>query len=309
MLQETALSPATKQAYTTGSKRYKLFCKQYGITPFPATELTLCYFVAHLSHQCQYPTVRLYLAATRAEHLNRGFEDPLKDSAQLKLLLQGLQKQAKPRTRLPISPNLLQQLTQTILDNPLLNQLDRYLYAAVITMAYFGCLRAGEITYPSSHYFDYNRHVTLEDITIQHKSIQLRIKYSKTDQVGAGSTIIIGRSKQDICPVKILKKFLHLRRHAHRSDAAFRFKNGTLLTRRKLQAILHRTLHSLNLPAELFGTHSLRIGSATAAAEAGVPIKVIKAMGRWSSDCYRRYIRTPHQSLQGLTRKLCTLQE
>ena len=38
----------------------------------------------------QCPTIRLYLAAIRAEHLNRGLAEPMKDSEQLKLLLQGL---------------------------------------------------------------------------------------------------------------------------------------------------------------------------------------------------------------------------
>ena len=37
-------------------------------------------------------------------------------------------------------------------------------------------------------------------------------------------------------------------------------------------------------------THSFRIGGASAAASAGVPDSVIKIMGRWSSDCYRRYL-------------------
>ena len=75
--------------------------------------------------------------------------------------------------------------------------------------------------------------------------------------------------------------------------------------RPRLQAMIHNTLHSLKLPAELFGTHSLCIGSATAAAEARIPMKIIKAMGRWSSDCYHRYIHTPHEILRSLTSKLC----
>ena len=308
-LQELALAPATKRAYATGSKRYIKFCKQYNITPFPATELTLCYFAAHLSEQCQYATVRLYLSAVRAEHLNRGLEDPLQDAAQLKLLMQGLQKHSQPRTRLPISPQLLQQLVLAILDNPFFCQLDRYLYATVVSITFFGCLRASEVTYPSSDGYDGSRHLTLEDITVQHREIRLRIKYSKADQSGIGAIVVIGPSKQIVCPVKLLKRFLHLRRHAHRTDAAFRLQNGSLLTRSNLLSVLRTTPNSLNMPAEQFGTHSLRIGSATAAAEAGIPIKIIKAMGRWSSDCYRRYIRTPHRTLRHLIQKLCTSQQ
>ena len=113
---------------------------------------------------------------------------------------------------------------------------------------------------------------------------------SKTDQLGKGSKIVIGQSKQAICPVKITRRFLQYQQQANHSDALFRLKNGSLLTRQRLQSVLRESLTMLNLPAKHFGTHSLRIGSATAAAQAGVPVKIIKALGRWSSDCYRRYL-------------------
>ena len=40
-----------------------------------------------------------------------------------------------------------------------------------------------------------------------------------------------------------------------------------------------------------FGLHSLRIGGATALFQAGADPLVIRTMGRWSSDCYRLYVR------------------
>ena len=137
------------------------------------------------------------------------------------------------------------------------------------------------------------------DVTIHQSTVQLRLKCSKTDQFRRGATIIIGASKQDICPVQITKQFLHLRKHAHKSDAIFRLRDGSLLTTPRLLAMTHNTLRSLKVPVELFG---LCIGSATVVAEAGIPMKIIKAMGRWSNDCYHS---TPHRILRSLTSKLC----
>ena len=37
-------------------------------------------------------------------------------------------------------------------------------------------------------------------------------------------------------------------------------------------------------------------------------LRIIKAMGRWSSDCYRNYIHTPHRILRSLSSKLCASQ-
>ena len=45
-----------------------------------------------------------------------------------------------------------------------------------------------------------------------------------------------------------------------------------------------------------FGTHSLRIGGATALFAAGADETVIRTMGRWSSDCYRLYVRACFES-------------
>ena len=240
----------------------------------------------------QHATIRLYIAAVQAEQMSRGLEDPLKDTQQLSWLLRGVQRQSKTRTRLPINPKLQQQLIESILNNRHLSKYDRYLYATTISIAYFKCLRAGEVSYPSTHSFHPKQHLTIKDIIIHQNTVELRLKSSKTDQFRRGATIIIGPSKQNICPVQITKQFLYLRKHAHKSDAIFRLKDGSLLTRPRLQAMIRNTLHSLKVPAELFGTHSLCIGSATAAAEAGIPMKIIKAMGRWSSDCYCRYICT-----------------
>ncbi len=42
--------------------------------------------------------------------------------------------------------------------------------------------------------------------------------------------------------------------------------------------------------------HSFRIGAATFAAERGFSDAQIRSMGRWQSDAFRKYIRTPSLS-------------
>lgn len=306
-LQRAALSPATTKVYKAGTNQYSRFCHKYHITPFPTTELTLCYFAAHLSKEVQFPTVRVYLAAVRSKQLDMGWPDPLRGTQQLNRLLQGLSRDSVTRTRLPISPAILDKLLQTVLEDHSMKKHDRFLYASVISIAYFGCLRAGELCYPSSRHFSTEKHLTLNDLQIVDSTIELTIKQSKTDQQGKGFKVVIGQSNQMTCPVKLTTKFLQYRCHAQKTDALFRYRDGSLLTRPKLQKMLRNALSANKLPPEMFGTHSLRIGSATAAAEAGIPTDIIKAMGRWSSDCYRRYTRAPHKTLRNLTSQLCNM--
>lgn len=55
-------------------------------------------------------------------------------------------------------------------------------------------------------------------------------------------------------------------------------------------------------PAQ-FGTHSLRIGGATALFACGADETVIRTMGRWSSDIHRLYVRACFERCCSWTRR------
>ena len=77
----------------------------------------------------------------------------------------------------------------------------------------------------------------------------------------------------------------------------FYFQSGRLLTRSSVICLLRDAARHAGLPYHSLKGHSFRIGAASTAAAAGLPDWLIKAMGRWSSDCYQLYIRTPQQVL------------
>ena len=148
-----------------------------------------------------------------------------------------------------VNPKLLQLLIQSILSTKGICKQDRYLYATAISLAYFGYLRAGELSYPSVRSYNPKQHLTVRDITIHNNTVQLWIKHSKTDQLGKGATIIIGPSKTDTCPVLITQQFLHFRRHVRNTDALFCFQYGSLLTRPRLQAMLRKSITCSQAPS------------------------------------------------------------
>lgn len=87
--------------------------------------------------------------------------------------------------------------------------------------------------------------------------------------------------------------------HPLNSDGPFYiFQSGLYLTRAQVTSKLRLLLKRLHIPTELYASHSFRIGAATTAAEAGLPPWLIQTVGRWSSNCFALYIRTPSSILQ-----------
>lgn len=70
-----------------------------------------------------------------------------------------------------------------------------------------------------------------------------------------------------------------------------------------LRGIIHDLMTAVGEEPSEFGTHSLRIGGATALFAGGATPTVIRTMGRWSSDCYRLYVRACYEQSLEWTRK------
>ena len=68
-----------------------------------------------------------------------------------------------------------------------------------------------------------------------------------------------------------------------------------------MRDMIKRLMNAVGEEPSEFGTHSLRIGGATAMFAAGATPTVIRTMGRWSSDCYRLYVRACYEQSMAWT--------
>ena len=116
------------------------------------------------------------------------------------------------------------------------------------------------------------------------------IKASKTDPFEEGTTIAIRATGDELCPIGALIEYGMARGAG--DGPLFVYEDGCPLTRSRFQSRLQELLALVGVSGD-YTTHSLRIGAATTAAAVGVPDRLIKTMGSWSSDAYRVYIRTP----------------
>ena len=68
--------------------------------------------------------------------------------------------------------------------------------------------------------------------------------------------------------------------------------------------ILAGILEQSGLSHKNYNIHSFRIGAATTARQAGIPDAQIQMLGRWQSNAYKQYIKTPREELARLSKQL-----
>ncbi|KAJ8307264.1 hypothetical protein KUTeg_015348 [Tegillarca granosa] len=140
-------------------------------------------------------------------------------------------------------------------------------YGKAYSLAFFGFLRVGELAVTTGNHTD--NIIAVTDIKVNQSpspSNELFLRYSKTDQLGFGTRILIPAVGGHLCPVKVLQSYLALRPQL--KGPLLRHYGGAPLTRYQFVAVLRKSLHKLGIPVMHYKAHSLRIGAATSAAMA-----------------------------------------
>ena len=250
----------------------------------------------------QFKTIKAYLAGIRHFYIIDLGVNPMisRQGAPLELLaitLRGIRKRqiVVKSTRLPISREILTGMC-TLLGQGIFEPYTSALAKAAATLAFFGLLRCGEFT---SCDLSHEPALSIGDVSIfQEKTgagISVNIRASKTDPFRAGCVIKVCQTGGIACPVEAMTQFLKHRAatFSQNNGPLFKQVDGRPLTRSAFVAIIRVILQRMGLNPDCYAGHSFRIGGATAAAEANIPDHLIKTLGRWSSDCYQTYIRTP----------------
>ena len=304
-----SIAASTRQTYSSGEKSFLDFCALYGSNTGPAMptdEETLIQYAAFLAQSIKHASIKNYLAAVRHLHIRNGYELNLKKCLRLQLVCRGIKRSqgSSKRTRLPITISHLK-LFHCFLAIPQTGRFDSIMIWAAMTLAFFGFLRLSELTCTGT--YSPAIHLSPSDITFLptwddpvHFSVQ--IKASKTDPFRTGQTILIGKSDQTICPLKAMQTYLLIRGSS--PGPLFQHFSGTALTREALIAETRQLLSLSGLNSSHYAGHSYRIGAATTAASVGLPPWLIKTLGRWSSDCYERYIQCPTPLLSRVSSQL-----
>ena len=243
------------------------------------------------------------MAAIRYMQITMGLPEPREYTSmpRLRLVQSGIQRAHASRQttkiRLPITPAILIRLKEHW--TPRKSEPDIVMLWAAAVLCFFGFFRAGEITIPTISGFEESKHLAWGDIAIVNvhnpQSLRVHLKRSKTDQLGKGVDVYIGKTDGPLCPVTAIMAYMAIR--GPTPGSFFKLANGHPLSKSSFTNKIRAGLQAVGLPESNFAGHSFRIGAATAAANAGIEDSVIRTLGRWSSSAFLTYIRTPREQL------------
>ena len=312
-LVRSGIQTSTRSAYESAIKWWKVWRSSRNcpiwISSDPARrqveEQDLCAFIAWRGLVCNmaHSTIHVTLHAIRRHHVESGFPDPLEDRRMVALTMAGLLRvQGGPIRKVPISMPVIRRLAG-YLDG---NVWDHLVFmTAIITMFLF-LLRSGEALRSkaipdgqkclrsSMLVFRRNQVALAWTQILEADEVVLMMGKSKTDPLGQGSVANVFQEVGDpLCLLSLLKRMFRLN-PTHFNPAASRFlflmSNNKVLRAGFVTRLLRRVAQEVGLPKKSLSVISLRSGGASAMWDAGFSAEEIKMRGRWSSDCWKRYV-------------------
>lgn len=298
---EASLSSASAKVYKRPWSLFTSWASQcLGNSEFllPVQPAVLALFISHLySHKYASSSVTTYVSAIGYVHKLAGVNDPT-ETAIIIQLLKGYRKLAPVRdVRLPITLPILRQVVQSF-EFTTSSAYQKRMLSALCSLAFFAFLRIGELTTSTGHHNNLIMLSQLDRLLDRQGKVQaLQLSLCQYKHSNPGQPFVIYIYPESICcPVQLILDYISLR--GYTQGPLFCWPDGRPISRAFFIEQLNAALKFNNLDASLYKAHSFRIGAASWAAAKGFSDSQIRLLGRWKSNAFLRYIRTPSLATQ-----------
>jgi hypothetical protein len=282
-LQTNSIEISTVKGYATGAWDYISFCLKFSL-PLTPTPQTLARYIAYTSKYIA--SAPKYL--TGAQHFLNDIY-PEFDTNRAHPLVQSTIRGSKKIRADPIrrkQPLRLSHLEAFVHVANTTCAYDDLLFATLLSCCFYGCHRLGELVWKNDKdQWDWRKVIKRASLSFPYNRMQYRLPYHKGDPFYHGTDVLFTHHNS-ANPIALMHDYITQRDRLHGArPALFICANGSVPTRswfdRKFFTLLDRD----------FGGHSPRVGAATYYASLGISESVIQALGRWSSQAWKIYIR------------------
>jgi integrase len=266
----------------------------------PAHQSYIASFMASLAGSYSGSTVSNYLYGLRAWHILHSVEWKL-NALEMEALLKGAARLApdssKRKQRQPYTPEFITKVGEQL---DLTDHLDASVYAC-LTDGFYSVARVGELTVPRLNAFDPAKHVTPANLRTEANQNGMEVTVLRVPSTKAapleGEDIYWSCQHGPTDPYEALANHRRVNNPGN-NDHLFAYRHkGRLRPLTKSAFIKRVAAAARSAGLEPLQGHGIRIGATLHYLLRGVPFEAVKAMGRWSSDAFLRYLRKHAQIL------------
>ena len=268
--------------YIAAFKKWQVWASKHALVrELPASPQHVALYLVFLSNTAtSFSTIKLAASSIAWAHSIAGFSSPTIHSLVAETLA-GL-KFRLARPKLPKEPFTVGQIN-SLMAQRIVTCLTDTRNVCLISLAFFGFFRFSEIT-----------RIKVNHLKFFVSHVEITIEKSKCDQLRLGNVVVISRLGTH-CPVSLLESYMELansastptfylfRRVVVKQSNKLLHENNLPLSYGSTRDIVKSKATSLGLNPQCFGTHSMRAGGSSAAANNGVADRIFQRHGRWSS--------------------------
>lgn len=287
-----SLAPASKSIYTRAWRLFEQFAIVQGFPPagVNVAPYHIALFVAHMHHRKSSPkTISTYLSAVAYIHKLLHNVDPT-DSFLVRKLVAGCYRlNPSVDMRLPITVGVLNNLLRVI-QHVSKSVFEATLFRAMFLFAFSTFARVGEIaaTDTARNLIQF-QHVTISKTQSDH-IVQVDFYHFKHNLQMKRHTITFSHGPANISAIQALNDYITYR--GTHNGPIFLLLNQTPVQRAYFDRMLKSCLDVAGLDSSVYKGHSFRIGAASYWSQRGMSDSQIRACGRWSSNAFKKYIRS-----------------
>lgn len=293
-----ASAPSTRKAYSSDWRQFESWCSLKSFERLPATAAGMaCYVADQAEAGKKVATLERALVAIGRAHQLAGAEDPTKQRI-VRETMRGIRRR-KSRVQKKAQPLLFESLeavVATMQQEGLREKRD----IAILCLGFMTGLRRSELVA-----------LDVSDLKRTGRGMTVRVRRSKSDQVGEGRDLVVFRGTAATCPVAAVEAWLAAASIEEGPifvgvDRYGNPRHGKRLTDQVVRTVVKERARAAGLADfEKLSGHSLRAGLATQAALNGANLRdIAKQTGHRSEKILNGYIRDADLWRNNVTEKL-----
>ncbi len=306
-VEENGLASSTKKGYQAAWNKWNRWCRlaEQELQSVDDLAPSLEVLCSYIQYQCIFhpvSTVRGYVRRASTVSKDRGGDGLIKK--EWMRVINRTYKAAAQRfrqvtsKRRPMTVDILKKIRSQLKHE---SHNDRAIWA-ILCLGVFTLARIGELLPSGSSKLE----VTRKALTIRGDHGVLSLVGTKTDRDRRGVQLHFFRNNSVCCPVAAVNAYLTGLTTGATAQALFVFVDdkGVKMTQARVIERVRVLLDQAGLEGKDFSGILLRRGGAQVLLRLGADEKVIMAMGRWKSACFRRYLTIEESDLAQWQKKM-----